>query len=239
MKNRNLFLICFLLVSHPMFAAVNPQPQNPQWQGRGPHQTLESNPQISLFVTTALHFLDFSSLNAALSGESFPQLADAPLNYSVGSVYSVSANGFFSGYDLNWLIKAKGESGAVLTELKAFYATFFIGYDFFKENRNVVLAPFAGAGFGRMKLLAGGEEFSFSDELSTANSSVFLKQNNWLFQAGIQLSFSEDVTAWGIRAGYHYQPPKTDWKSGLSIVNDGPNINWGGFYIQLAIGFTG
>lgn len=233
MKKSAITLVCALLICGNLFAQGTDKPKTMRGGGGG------FNVGYGNFNVSKLQeFLpsDFKSLNndhLLLGGHGYSFLGNLVIGGSGMGVIGNSINS--SGLKVN---------------VNGGFGTFDIGYLVINKEALKVypVVGFGGGGFGIN--VARNEDVSVSEVKNSPGREINISKGGFIFNFSANLSFvpvlkyDEEENTYGgfmagIKAGYLYQLPSSNWSYSGGDVTDGPDFGLNGPYITLVIGGFG
>jgi hypothetical protein len=126
-----------------------------------------------------------------------------------------------------------------------------VGYDFANSQRLLIAPKIGGGVVGHTTEIDEEQDVDFSDVQGNPNNygrTLDISQSGPLLHGGLRLDyyliFNQREKERGgllasLEAGYWYQPASGDWSYEGGSINNAPDYNFEGFYVQLGIGGGG
>ncbi len=140
----------------------------------------------------------------------------------------------------NWSVGTSG--GMALANL---------GYDFAKSQRLLIAPKIGGGVVGYTTEIDEEQDVDFTDVKGNPDNygrTLDISQSGPLLHAGLRLDYylvfnQKEKESGGLlaslEAGYWYQPASGDWSYEGGSINNAPDYNFEGFYVQLGLGGGG
>lgn len=198
-----------------------------------------------IYYSPGIQFLNPAPLNSSLTPQGYKALDG--FFWSQGGGLMLSYRRFMLGAEFHALSGQLTQSGSESLNMEASYGLFQLGYIAASSNRFQVY-PYVGIGPGLATLHSSQPLNGLLNMSQGSNDRLQMAQGlSWLLDLGAGGNFiipmspdnAEDQRGLvlGLRLGYLLPLGGTSWQSNRLPVSGGPDLNPGGFYTRLSLGF--
>lgn len=174
----------------------------------------------------------------------YPAITDGYYSFGIGG-YRVIKN-VNIGVDLNMGVGRRSSTTTATLEPYTANLKLLLGYIII-QRKGVIVYPFVANGYGAFALRMYQADYkypSFVPYEESRRENVILINQNFLTDIGfgteLYLGKNSEKTSQGfklgVRLGYTYVPPSSQWQASKTPIANGPSFGPSGFFLRLLVG---